>query len=92
MPTTNSFVAASQVKLLLAASALLPLLYCTCPVVPAGMALPPLPPITRQAPVAPDEFVAVVSYCKITALFEATVRLLPVPVTIWFATVVSALA
>ena len=52
----------------------------------------PLPPITRHAPDAPLLFVALASYCRTTALFDATERLLPVPVTIWLAYVVSALA
>ena len=78
-------LAAIHVKFWFAASVLLPLLYCTCPVVPAGIAVPPLPPITRHAPDAPLLFVAFSSYCRMTALFDATLRFEPVPVTIWFA-------
>ncbi len=89
VPTMRALFALSHVKFELAASWLLPLLYCTWPVVPAGMALPPEPPMTRHAPVAPLLLVAVASYCRMTALLEATLRLVPVPVTIWFATVVS---
>jgi hypothetical protein len=47
-----------------------------------GEALCPPPPIARHAPVAPDELVAVVSYCKITALFAGMIKLEFDPVTI----------